>query len=356
MKKTIYLLLLCPLWGNGQNNNWQTAGNSGLNGNAFIGTTDGQPLMLKTNGQERLRVSGNGDVVLPSLAGRPVRYLMVDSNGVIVPGAPQREGGSDLDSLFDCGTVLWNGLGNNVSPYCKLGSLNPAPLRFITAGQDRMRITPTGLVGVGTFNPRSALQVGDVHGVGLSGGSTVTMVGLNIFFDGTQLRHQSPGAGAALILHHSTGRLQLGTAPNGAAGNAATLNPGITITPQGYVGVNQLNPSATLHVDGHAKVTGLLCAREVRVALQGNGCWPDYVFAPEYELLSLDSLRSFIMQNHHLPGLPPAADVEANGVEMGATLQALLKQTEELALHLLAMQAEVERLKRVNGSLETGGE
>src|SRR5713226_8167022 len=43
--------------------NWVLAGNTGTNPPTdFLGTTDAQPLVIKTNGTERMRIDQNGNV------------------------------------------------------------------------------------------------------------------------------------------------------------------------------------------------------------------------------------------------------------------------------------------------------
>src|ERR1700754_1666419 len=43
--------------------NWSLTGNSGTNpANQFIGTVDGQPLVIRTDNTERMRVAANGNV------------------------------------------------------------------------------------------------------------------------------------------------------------------------------------------------------------------------------------------------------------------------------------------------------
>jgi hypothetical protein len=75
--------------------------------------------------------------------------------------------------------------------------------------------------------------------------------------------------------------------------------------------------------------------------------WPDYVFEEDYELMSIEALESFIKENRHLPDVPSAADVAENGVEMGATQAALLKQIEELTLRLIEMDKRIKQLERL---------
>jgi hypothetical protein len=161
----------------------------------------------------------------------------------------------------------------------------------------------------------------------------------------------------------------------------------------GFVGVGKTNPSATLDVNGlfkaadvdisgvlsvktlnaqnatiegilsadelsagsatvtgafsanSAKIAGRICAKEVLVALSGSPCWPDYVFNKDYKLPSLNELEQFIAQNQHLPNVPSAAEVEANGVELGEMNALLLQKVEELTLYILDLQKQINELK-----------
>ncbi len=47
----------------------------------------------------------------------------------------------------------WDRFGNNIGPTMFLGSTNNQPLVFKTASIERMRITPSGNVGIGTETP-----------------------------------------------------------------------------------------------------------------------------------------------------------------------------------------------------------
>ncbi|RZJ76969.1 MAG: hypothetical protein EOO45_00365 [Flavobacterium sp.] len=90
-------------------------------------------------------------------------------------------------------------------------------------------------------------------------------------------------------------------------------------------------------------VNGLVKAREVKVE---GGIWPDYVFEKSYRPLSLSAVEKFISLNGHLPELPSAATVKANGIELGEINRTLLKKVEELTLHLIAQSKEIKALKR----------
>jgi len=84
---------------------------------------------------------------------------------------------------------------------------------------------------------------------------------------------------------------------------------------------------------------------------------PDYVFAPDYELMPLEEVGAFIAENSHLPHIPSAAEINAGQLDMVSMQLAMLKTIEELTLYTLeqneinAAQADlIETLEeRLNG-------
>ncbi|WP_046247134.1 hypothetical protein [Hymenobacter terrenus] len=98
-------------------------------------------------------------------------------------------------------------------------------------------------------------------------------------------------------------------------------------------------------------VRGKVFSEEVKVALAS--AWPDYVFAPTYQLRPLAEVGQFIAQNRHLPGLPSAQQVSTDGgVELGKMNAQLLEKVEELTLYLLEQQKQVETLKKQVAELQ----
>ena len=93
--------------------------------------------------------------------------------------------------------------------------------------------------------------------------------------------------------------------------------------------------------DGNAIVDGTVKSNEVIVEVFDV---PDYVFAPDYELRSLEDTKKYIQENQHLPEIPSAAELEANGMELGVMNLKLLKKIEELTLHQIEL---LERLKKL---------
>lgn len=104
---------------------------------------------------------------------------------------------------------------------------------------------------------------------------------------------------------------------------------------QGYVGIGTAVPKEMLSVNGKMR------AHELKVETTG---WPDYVFKPDYDLLSLEDLEAFVQTNGHLPEVPKAEDAEADGVWVGEMNKVLLKKIEELTLHLIKQEKKIKYL------------
>lgn len=90
--------------------------------------------------------------------------------------------------------------------------------------------------------------------------------------------------------------------------------------------------------------TGIITER-LKVALRTSVDWADYVFSPDYKLLSLDSVQNFTKANCHLPGMPSADDLVKEGIDVANMDALLLRQIEELWLQLFLLKKENEELK-----------
>jgi len=126
----------------------------------------------------------------------------------------------------------------------------------------------------------------------------------------------------------------------------------MSITGDGRVGFGTTSPATGYKVSVNGKV---ICT-ELRV--QTVGSWPDYVFANNYQLRSLPDLETYIQTNSHLPGIPPAAEVEANGITVGDMQKKLVEKVEELTLYIIqqdktmkALEMRLRHLENSTGSL-----
>jgi len=80
-------------------------------------------------------------------------------------------------------------------------------------------------------------------------------------------------------------------------------------------------------------VNGKIACTEVLV--QAFSSWPDYVFKPDYKLMSLDDLEESIRDNGHLPGLPSAKEIETGGLKIGSMQKQVVEKVEELTLYTI---------------------
>lgn len=118
----------------------------------------------------------------------------------------------------------------------------------------------------------------------------------------------------------------------------------VTIKGAGNVGIGTTAPDQKLTVNGTVH------GKEVIVDL--NVPAPDYVFEKTYVLPSLDSVKTYIDQNKHLPEIPPASQMEQNGIKVGEMNMLLLKKVEELTLYMIELKNENEKLRKRMADLE----
>lgn len=194
----------------------------------------------------------------------------------------------------------------------------------------------------------------------------------------------------------------------GTAGSAITWNPSFVVKyNNGYVGILKTNPGSALDVNGEISwggsgaklstdqgaslelrgtgipyidfsndaaadfdarivlgsdnelviegadvaVTNVLAAKRMKVTATG---YPDYVFYDDYDLKTLKEVKSFIDENGHLPGVPPEAEIVAEGLDLNDQSMWQQEKIEELFLHLIekdekidALEEKVERLEKL---------
>jgi hypothetical protein len=130
-------------------------------------------------------------------------------------------------------------------------------------------------------------------------------------------------------------------------GGRGTVPPAtgvLNILGNGNVGIGTFQPQAML------AVKGVIFAQKVKVTVNPAD-WPDYVFQQDYCLLSLAETAKYIEENKHLPGVPSAKEIEKDGLDLGEMNKKLLQKIEELTLHVIQQQKEIEELKTWKKSL-----
>lgn len=233
---------------------WTTNGNAPSQ-NCFIGTTNPSPLVMKTNGTERLAIDENGRLSIAGMAAADTAALVVLGDGSLAKATDPGNGGTD------CKLLLWDGDGNASSPDCFIGTTNAMPFRIHTKGIERMRVTADGNVVVQGFGAKAPFQVFDHLGVtfnrqDFSATDVVRTIGFNLYQDGAIQRHYQSGTAAKVEFVSSTGLLQLGVAQSQQADGQAGFLPGIQLDQYGRAGIGA-RPDVTdvLAIGGIAKLS-----------------------------------------------------------------------------------------------------
>lgn len=117
---------------------------------------------------------------------------------------------------------------------------------------------------------------------------------------------------------------------NVCSSNGASL--AIKAIQNGNVGIGTALPDEKLTVKGK------IHAEEVRIDLSVPA--PDYVFANDYKLKTLQEVEAYIKQNSHLPEIPSAKEIEKNGLMLAEINMSLLKKIEEMTLYMIEIKKE----------------
>ncbi|WP_369014648.1 hypothetical protein [Flavobacterium anhuiense] len=97
--------------------------------------------------------------------------------------------------------------------------------------------------------------------------------------------------------------------------------------------------------DEKLTVKGKIHTQEVRVDMAGP-LVPDYVFADDYKLKSLQEIEDYIKEHKHLPEIPSAKEIQKNGLMLAEMNMALLKKIEEMTLHMIEQNKELSAVKK----------
>ncbi|MFC0317947.1 MULTISPECIES: hypothetical protein [Olivibacter] len=157
----------------------------------------------------------------------------------------------------------------------------------------------SGKIGLGTLTPEAKLHIdGNIYALG-----SESRFSYQSFVD--------PHSGAAY-------GIKVGGAGIAVRGKSVFLD---------NVGIGTTNPQAKLAVEGN------ILAKEIKVKTDISV--PDYVFEPDYKMLSLSEVEDYVKTHKHLPEIPSAKEISKEGLNLGAMNLLLLKKVEELTLHLI---------------------
>jgi hypothetical protein len=151
------------------------------------------------------------------------------------------------------------------------------------------------------------------------------------------------GANVKSLTASDNNEIVIGYNATGAGSNSVVLgNSSITKTLlQGNVLIgktSQTNTSYKLDVNGDVRAN--------KVVVNTTGA--DFVFDSTYQLITLDSLNSYINVHHHLPDIPSARQMQQQGMSLGEAYTRLLQKMEEMTLRMIDMQKQINELKKEN--------
>lgn len=330
-KKGLGLLFTLILSISGVSAQWSTSGSTVYYNSGNVGIGTGNPL---TNVHIKNYTSG-------------ASTLLIQRKGYV--------GGSGGEAGAELGRILFkNDHNNNYGAMIKgvIGSngwASHGALDFYTSSGGTynfaMRIDDNNQIGVGTSTPRSLLHLNETTSsistplsIANSNGNNGDFTGIrfksnagssNTKFKGGILFERTSGNGRG-SLHFLTNNLD-------NTSNVGLDDIRLSILRNGMVGIGTKNPDELLTVKGK------IHSEEVIVDLSVPG--PDYVFEEDYDLPSLTEIEAFIKANKHLPEVPSAKEMEENGIVLGKMNMLLLKKIEELTLHTINQQKELNTQK-----------
>ncbi len=389
-----------------ERSDWSMTGNANtFPGQQYLGTPDNKDLVVKTNGTERLRLTADGKVQIAGLNTGGILKAGPDGS---VSTVQDDDTPQPLDPL-----PYWSTHGNYTNTTNEfnevLGTRDATPLKVITDNVEKMRLTSTGRLGLGTTLP---LQKFEVHHTDIRGGmllgndlpgnahseirfnqgaterwglgcdlaalgdqdfflwddvaGEVRMyvdengkVGLGTTLPKGNFHVRSPGPTKAVV-SASNSEIAETWVYNNDFGYGLRVDPGgrgrimydfntpetaISLTRYGKVGIGVDPPDDNNSIYKLYVDQGIVC-RDVKVTIEQ---FQDRVFTRDYDLMSMSDLRNFLNKQGHLPNMPKGSDVEAaGGMEVGDLQMRLLRTVEEQALYILQLE---ERLKLVEAKL-----
>ena len=235
------------------------------------------------------------------------------------------------------GTRIINAYGYNDADEVGFGIRNYADMLYLKGGK----------VGIGTTSPVGNLEIANSSGAVLSistnkrNGNSTNPLKPTLDFLGYQ--NGNKARITAIEKTYNTHGSQLSFWVNDGV-SSTSLVERLTILQNGNVGIGTTSPGSF-----KLAVEGKIGAWEVVVTTEG---WADFVFEPNYNLMPLKELNTYIKANKHLPEIPTTAEVKENGISVGEMNAKLLQKIEELTLHTIKQQELIETLLQRVENLE----
>ena len=109
----------------------------------------------------------------------------------------------------------------------------------------------------------------------------------------------------------------------------------LVVRADGKVGINTSNLTQALNVNGYVQ------AKKIKIVAT---VWADYVFDSSYHLRAIPELIDSIKCNGHLPGMPSATNITAEGIDAAEICRLQQEKIEELFLYMINQQKRKKQL------------
>jgi len=207
---------------------------------------------------------------------------------------------------------------------------------------DRMVILGNGYMGVGTTVPTEKLSV---YGTLNSAPGVISLESsrndaMNVEVGAIKAKNNDGEIARIGMLRGTgtyTGSLNFSVRPT----NEGALTEAMRIAENGNVLIGKIAQANTAY---KFDVNGKVRANEIVVNTTGA----DFVFEDQYKLKPLAELEQFIKQYKHLPEIPTAQAMQKEGVGVSELQTKLLQKIEELTLHLIEKDKELNKEKEIN--------
>jgi hypothetical protein len=230
-------------------------------GTANIEQRENLDMAFATNNTERMRISSLGTVLVGKTSeGTGTDGIELNRNDVIVAtrnnDAPlilnRRTSDGDI-TVFRKDNAAVGSISSNSAGGVPVLDINTHPssgiMRMLTSGTERMRITSTGNVGIGTGNPGAKLHVNGAS-TRVQVSDTGTSFTAQDFLSNSNAVRATIGversSGGGLFVGSSAYAAVFGTASNGATQFATNNNIRMTIDSSGRLTVGSIGTDTTL--------------------------------------------------------------------------------------------------------------
>lgn len=420
MKKFVFHLLISTsllFFMNPARAQWSLTGNAGTNPAIhFVGTTDGQPLLFKTNAQEAMRISSSQMIGIGTASpgyrlqienDKSTRSLSMNNSystnstkygvynivdnagsggryGIYNRSTSSTESAATAYGIYNSVTHPGQGIAYGLYSFV---STSGAGLHYgiysSSSGASNYAFYGVGRgyfsdkVGLGITDPVGQLHIKNVEVDLTSGGSIILgeTNGVNMAFDANEIHARNNGVASTLYVNPLGGTVVInnaGTVTDASLTSDGALRIGDNsgtnlifdnneIQARNNGGSNNLG----LNVEGgnvcigtwsgtdKLNVCGTIKAKEIRV----ESGWCDYVFDQHYDLKPLHEVAQYIASNKHLPNIPPASEVENGGLSLGDMTKRMMEKIEELTLYVIQQQEQIQALRddnlQMHSKLET---